>query len=498
MRVLLILEVSRKQDYIFSTKRLRENAQRSADISYVTSKKFFKEAAAGLFDEEKNFIYAGGGHTVLQFDGREQAKAFAQAVTETVLRRWKGLELFVKISPYEEAMTPGENLKELSKGLERKKALRKTSFKQADMGMELLDSETFLPQRKEEPNSRAYHVSPLPAPKGWEYPSQLEELAGEDNFIAVIHIDGNAMGKRVEEIYQKQAESWDDCCRSISRFSEGIQKDFEKAFRDTEQEIIQRGDWVPSKMPLRPVVLAGDDVCLVTAGNLGLECARIFLQKLAASTNEEDQKPYAACAGVAMVHVKFPFHRAYALSESLCSQAKKYVAQIDPQSRISAMDWHIEFGQMRDSLSKIRAEYETEDGRRMELRPVVVSAPQEISLPPQKTYRFFKALCGSMQKNSRQIARSKLKELRNALRQGEVESRFFLQDKQISDLLYDGIEAQFHTWEERREQYENMIFRNARLQKEAFAETDGQVRCLFFDALEMMDHCVFLEEGETP
>ena len=32
----------------------------------------------------------------------------------------------------------------------------------------------------------------------------------------------------------------------------------------------------------------------------------------------------------------------------------------------------------------------------------------------------------------------------------------------------------------------------------AFAETDGQVRCLFFDALEMMDHCVFLEEGETP
>ena len=140
MRVLLILEVSRKQDYIFSTKRLRENAQRSADISYVTSKEFFTEAAAGLFDEEKNFIYAGGGHTVLQFDGREQAKAFAQAVTETVLRRWKGLELFVKISPYEEAMTPGENLKELSKGLERKKALRKTSFKQADMGMELLDS----------------------------------------------------------------------------------------------------------------------------------------------------------------------------------------------------------------------------------------------------------------------------------------------------------------------------------------------------------------------
>ena len=134
----------------------------------------------------------------------------------------------------------------------------------------------------------------------------------------------------------------------------------------------------------------------------------------------------------------------------------------------------------------------------MELRPIVVASPEDISVPPQKNYRFFKSLCQSMQKKSGQIARSKLKELRTALRQGAVESRFFLQDKQISDLLYDGIEAQFNTWEERREQYEKMVFQNVRLQKEAFADTDGQVRCLFFDALEMMDHCVFLEEEETP
>ncbi len=498
MRFFMILEVSRKQDYIFSSKKLRDNAQRSADISYVTSRVFFEKSAAGLFDAEKNFIYAGGGHTVLQFDDLEQARAFAKTITETVLRKWSGLELFVKIRPYNESLTPGENLKELSKALERKKALRKTSFRQTDMGMELLNSETFLPQRKEEATSRSYHVSPLPAPEGWEYPSQLEELAGDDNFIAVIHIDGNAMGKRVDTIYREQSENLQACCKSLSRFSEGIQRDFEKAFRATEEEIKVLGGFVPPMMPLRPVVLAGDDVCLVTAGNLGLECARIFLQKLAAITNEEDQKPYAACAGVAMVHVKFPFHRAYALSESLCSQAKKYVAQIDAKSRISAMDWHIEFGQMRDNLSQIREDYETEDGNRMELRPIVVASPEDISVPPQKNYRFFKSLCQSMQKKSGQIARSKLKELRTALRQGAVESRFFLQDKQISDLLYDGIEAQFNTWEERREQYEKMVFQNVRLQKEAFADTDGQVRCLFFDALEMMDHCVFLEEEETP
>lgn len=82
---------------------------------------FLKNRQPGLFDAEKNFIYAGGGHTVLQFDDLEQARAFAKTITETVLRKWSGLELFVKIRPYDESLTPGENLKELSKALERKK-----------------------------------------------------------------------------------------------------------------------------------------------------------------------------------------------------------------------------------------------------------------------------------------------------------------------------------------------------------------------------------------
>ena len=51
------------------------------------------------------------------------------------------------------------------------------------------------------------------------------------------------------------------------------------------------------------------------------------------------------------------------------------------------------------------------------------------------------------------IARSKLKQLRTAFKQGETESRFFLQEKQIRDLLYHAFEARYHTTEERMEQY---------------------------------------------
>ena len=81
MRRLMILEVSQKQAYIFASHRLRENAARSEDIRYVTESRFFQTAAGPLYREE-DLVYAGGGHTVLQFDSRERADAFARAALQ--------------------------------------------------------------------------------------------------------------------------------------------------------------------------------------------------------------------------------------------------------------------------------------------------------------------------------------------------------------------------------------------------------------------------------
>ena len=146
-RVLTILEVSRKQDYIFSSKKLRENADRSNEIAYVTGSEFFRESAKNLYDEQRNMVYAGGGHTVLQFDSADQAVAFTRAVTEDALRRFEGMEIFAKTLPYDESKTPGENLNALSAALERKKAFRQSSFRQMSFGIEALDSlQNYRPQ----------------------------------------------------------------------------------------------------------------------------------------------------------------------------------------------------------------------------------------------------------------------------------------------------------------------------------------------------------------
>lgn len=500
-RVLTILEVSQKQNYIFSSKRLRANAERSNEIAYVTGSEFFRESARDLYDERQNLVYAGGGHTVLQFDSREQAVAFTQKATEAAVRRFDGMEMFATSIAYDESKTAGENLTALTAALERKKALREHSFRRISFGVEALDRfQSYRPCRVEEPNAGVRRVpSALPAaPDGWTYPTQFEDLTG-DNFIAVVHIDGNAMGSRVNGLYEQCGTDWEECRTSLRQFSEGIQADFEYAFCQTVQTLIDSYDAVKlPALPIQPIILAGDDVCFITSGKIGLESARVFLEHLAALTNQKDGKAYAACAGVALVHKKYPFHQAYNLAEELCSNAKRYGTSIDKDGRVSAMDWHIEFGQLKGSLSGIREDYETEDGCRLELRPVSVVVPAEVDSAPagQRTYDFFKAMCSAMKNEYGKIARSKIKELRGALKQGEIESMFFLRDKKVQDLLYHGFDALYRTDQAKAEAYRELIRSRQGMRKEAFVNLDGSKRCLFFDAIEMIDYCDFLEVTE--
>lgn len=493
----MILEVSRKQDYIFASKKLRDNAARSGDIAYVTSSAFFRKAGGKLYREEENLVYSGGGHTVLQFDGRERATAFAKRVTEAVLCQYDGLELFVKQLPYDSAKSPGKNLRALSAALEKKKSVRQSAFRQLSFGVEALSGESYTPKGSDRAaDSRPWQEDGRPAltpPAGWEFPAEFDMLAGADNFIAVVHIDGNAMGKRVDRVYERSGQDWEACRASLRRFSEAIQRDFEDAFLEMAAEVSQRFPERTPDLPLRPVILAGDDVCFVSAGNIGLECARIFLERLTAKTNCEDNSRYSACAGVALVHTKFPFHRAYDLAEELCSSAKRFGAALDPDGRVSAMDWHIEFGQMKYSLAGLREDYACEDGGRMELRPVAVITPDECD-PGVRTYGFFKVLCRDIKNRQGTIARSKIKDLRQAFRQGELESEYFFHDKQIRDLLYYPFEAEYRTTDQRWSYYRNMLQGETQARKEVFREMDGVKRCLFFDAIEMADHFTALEE----
>lgn len=486
-RVLMILEVSQKQAYIFGSNKLRINLQRSDEIRYATSSAFFAQAAPELYRESEHFVYSGGGHTVLQFADLETARAFGRAVSRAALQRFPQMELYQKILPYADTLTPGENLNRLSQELEKKKSRREASFRKISFGMERPASNT---------GTYCPDLASVPyCPPGWQTTTQTDDLAGKDNFIAVVHIDGNAMGKRVQHIYQDAGHNWQTCVDRLRRFSTSIDKDFTDAYNTMLDHLAAA--LYPERdtdiLPVRKVIGAGDDVCFVISGALALDAAADFLQELASRRNAEDGQPYAACAGIVLIHKKDPFRAAYDLSEELCSNAKRFGAALDPESRISAMDWHIEFGSMTGSLSQIRRNYQTRDGALLNLRPVIVCQPDETLQPglEARSYSYFRTLIALMGKKASDLPRSKFKQLRDALRQGELETKLALRSMGMNAMLEMGLETRYPDfWKQ--------LLQGHTMERGAFAdfsESGRHIRrCLYFDAVELMDHTKLWKE----
>lgn len=492
---LMILEVSQKQAYIFGSRKLRDNIRRSEEIRYVTSPEFFALVCPEDYSGE-NLVYSGGGHTVLQFDDLGHARRFARRLTEQVLRDFPAMELFVKICPYAPDQTPGENLSALSAALEAKKARRQASFRRKSFGVEH-------PRQPRHRYSRDYGIPQLAVglPEGWALTANGEQLAGADNFLAVVHLDGNAMGRRVQEIYKRCQDSWEACVRQLQAFSAAVDADFAAAYDAMTKDLVRALERLKypavrsegkKVLPLRKVVGAGDDVCFIAAGSLALECTVSFLKHLSERRNQIDGDGYAACAGVVLIHRKYPFRQAYDLSEELCSNAKRFGARLDPGGSVCAIDWHIEFGQLKGSLSQIRADYQAEDGGRMELRPLVVLPGEARVYPTERSYDFFRGVFRHLEREQRALPRSKIKRLRTAFRQGELETRLALRQTETSELLWAGVSDRFPDFARR-------ILAGESLQ-EAFVTDDSDStepvrRCLYFDAVELWDHMTFWEEG---
>ena len=482
-KLLLIMEVSQKQAYIFKNKELKKNIDASYTIDEITSSGYFKKYFPEYYNEEKNLVYSGGGHTILVFDndveendntGKEnQAVRFAKKLSKQIFCDYDGLEVFIKIMDYNENDDPSKNIQNLMKKLEEKKAIRRASFRQGTFGMEVskgeaervLDSEKKekeAEQRKKDAENRREKRIREEKKKiqeeettHYELVTQLEKLGGnmdDNNFIAVVHIDGNLMGKKVQENDEELRKILDgisdpekklDMYREKKQeFSEKIDKLFKGAYSDMQDAVkkqIENGNLKDLSLeevvngekqinfPVRRIITAGDDICFVSEGKIGIECAVEYMKALWKRSEGEN----SACAGVAIVHQSYPFYKAYEIAESLCSSAKKYNASLDKEgcANACAIDWHIEYGEMYGGLDEIRKHYVDADGKSILARPYFVCGkPEYEGKAGNRTYANFKQTMEEMEyalhnkcedEEDRMIARRKLKELRTYLKESE-------------------------------------------------------------------------------
>lgn len=510
--VLSILEVSQKQAYIFAGNELKGNVDRSEEIAWVTSPAYFTGQVPDSGYQPENLVYAGGGHTVLEFSNHEAAVRFNEKVTARIMADFPEMEVFAKIEDYDEGKKPSENLKNLIAALEVKKSVRRASFHQGTFGLEKIDSNTLEPVAKKdasEKEGKKTELQPSLTPAGYQHVYKFGDLGGSresSNFIAVVHIDGNGMGKRVEDFYASiDSLPWPEFKKRVAEFSEEIDVDFKAAFKEMNEEVawnLEHGELKEElslrgkNFPVRRIITSGDDICFVTEGRIGIECARIFVEKLCAKKNKVDGQGYAACAGVAIVHQKYPFYRAYDLAEKLCSNAKSFGAMLSTEDNgraVSSIDWHIEFGEIPDSIGELRAAYKTSDAKHLELRPYIIHAPEEIlKKEPSRQYKNFRSVYDVITSKSKAYARSSVKQLRMALKNSEDTVRQYITFHKLDGLLTDCYKGIF-TETDTSKVGSGVVTENRIFLKTA----DGEDRSFLFDAIEIMDTFVPLAGKEA-
>lgn len=152
------------------------------------------------------------------------------------------------------------------------------------------------------------------------FPFDLSDMTNhkKSNWIAVIHADGNNLGKVIQSL------SADNGVKdTYEKFSTALDTATCNAAQKAFDAVIK-----PKKgkkfYPIRPIVLGGDDLTVICRADLAIDFTSSFLRFFEEETaGKKDIKKLTACAGIAFVKEKYPFHYAIDLAEQLCGYAKK-------------------------------------------------------------------------------------------------------------------------------------------------------------------------------
>ncbi|MGB0384007.1 MAG: Cas10/Cmr2 second palm domain-containing protein [Ardenticatenaceae bacterium] len=528
-----VLDTSQIQRYVFSSNRLKENIgaselvmQATRDWAYTHLPSPHNVEDGELSDERiedgdlsAEVIYSGGGNTVVLFKSLDLARQFTRTLTCQVLRDAPRLKLVVAHREFEwenGEQSLAEIIEDmLGRDLARKKQARTPSIPllglsvtaactatglvavdvvidpdNPDGNKQLISKEIKI--KRSEPIQTAAKErlkSLLEIPSEWEIPADFDDLGrkkGEESYIAVIHADGNSMGKRVRQIAEAYGDDNREYILKMREFSQAVRDASIAALQKTGKFLLdalnsdkelrrtKRKEKGQEKtyFPFRPIVFGGDDVTFVCNGKYGLALAVRYLQAFEAETREQaafNGEAAHACAGIAVVKTHYPFARAYRLSEALCSSAKKF-AKKDDEDR-SALDWHFAVSGIAGSLSDIRAreygvQFEGEkEPSHLEMRPVLLDESE------WRSWVVVHRLLEWAQKDLSE-SRNKVKALREVLRDGAGAVKEFLRTYRLGKLpsAYPTLGHQV-------------------------SETGWNGHdCVYFDAIEAMDFYIDLEQ----
>ena len=225
------------------------------------------------------------------------------------------------------------------------------------------------------------------------FPTEIDQLGQkeEKRYIAIVHIDGNNMGVKFSG-----CTSLDKHRTLSAAIKEKTRRSFEKLLNTIVEEyndyknnqILKLEEKKGKKiLPIRPLILGGDDVTFVCPAQVAMAYTKRFIEFMKEESKELDEgaRSIDCCGGISILPEKYPFFRGYVLSEQLCDCAKKQMRKLwnkdIPGSGSSWLDFVFLHGEQAPTLEQIlKNEYSAELGRDggMHFGPYCV-------IPPEKT-----------------------------------------------------------------------------------------------------------------
>ena len=260
---------------------------------------------------------------------------------------------------------------------------------------------------------------------------ELDKLGGSEgqSHIAVVHADGNGMGERLMEVVNS-AEADTDFLHHIRAFSASVSRLSQSALEKTLQYFqgalpLEGLRSYKNIFPFRPIVYGGDDLTFVCDGRVGLHLAAYYLQEFAKGRISVSGKCQSvdACAGVAIVHTKFPFTHAYGFADVLCGLAKAHRRE-KGSSIGSWLDFQIIQEGATGSVTTLRsAQYRSFEGQVLHQRPYQVPGEWDGFVEILQAFR------------SKRWPRSRTKSLLQALTQGPTATKRFVEGAQWRNIV---------------------------------------------------------------
>ncbi len=511
---LVAVDVSGIQEYIFRSNNLKHQLGASELVRCATStwvRAHLPEPNNMPSDDEllcdkhiedghqlkAEVLYSGGGNAVILFSDSETAGNFIAGLTRTALLNSPGLNVTVARRPFvwrEDGNDLGAQVGELlSTDLRRKKQSGFTHSELLGLSVTADCEFTGLPAvgwDDEGHRISAEIEAKLAVVKAannrlkheigdQDYALDFGDFGteGESSYIAVVHTDGNGIGKRFQELSELGLENR-NYIKAVRALSQSVNKAAQEALRETVDAVRslplvdgKLAGVIPvrdGKLPFRPIVFGGDDITFVCDGRLGLTATARYLEAFANQTLDmpSGKEHPTARAGIAIVKTHFPFGQAYRLAEALARSAKSF----NDNGRYSTMDWHFGINGVVSNLQTIRErDYMVWDGQSAHsllMRPLRLESDSSDSSDASDSFEWrnwsnFAQLVSELQNESK-YPRNKVMALRDALRGGPETTKRFIAARLL--------EAQLP-------QIPSYITDNGWIGK----------RCAYFDAIEAME-----------